>query len=136
LSDFAKENVGIGVDIESIKRFESNRLTNSVSFLSRVYSKEELALCFSSPIPAQTLAAKFAGKEATFKALSGLGGKKLAFRDIQIVSESNGLPNVRILNESYCNTNIVISLSHTEDTVIAFVIATRSRLNHQNSPVS
>ena len=130
--DFLFDDLGVGVDIERIDRFESDKITNSISFLSRVFTKNELTYCFSSQVPAQHLAARFAGKEAVFKALSRFGGKKLAFREIQIINDETGIPNVVIQREDYENINIIISLSHSKDLVIAFAVARRLGIEIKN----
>lgn len=123
--DFSKDEIGVGVDIERIDRFESSKITNSVYFLNRVFTQKELDYCFSRQTPAQHLAGRFAGKEAIFKALSIFEGKKLAYRELQIINGKNGIPSVTIQREDYNDVNIIFSLSHTKDLVVAFAIATR-----------
>lgn len=111
--------VGIGVDIEKVERF--NELKNDKKFLSRTYTEKELEYCFSDKNTAQHLAARFAGKEAVIKALSSFG-KKIAFKDIEILNKKDKAPFINGIG-GYKNIKTNISLSHNEDTAIAFVIA-------------
>jgi holo-[acyl-carrier protein] synthase len=107
--------VGIGIDIVDIKRFKlfcKNQL-----FLDKCFSGEEISL------NTESLAARFAAKEALYKALDD----KTLFRweDIKIVTNPDGSPEFKFLSaiEIYAKSmKIHISLSHERDTAIAFVI--------------
>lgn len=112
--------LGIGVDIESIERFRE--LRENKRFLSKVYTEKELEYCFSDQNTVQHLAARFAGKEATIKALSSLG-KKIDFKDIEILNKK-GVPCVDFSATKYINAEAKISLAHNEDNAIAFVVVT------------
>jgi len=134
--DFSKDEIGIGVDIEKINRFESTKITNTVSFLNRVFTQKELDYCFSGQTSAQRLAGRFACKEAIFKAVSIFGEKKLAYREIHIINGRNGIPNANIQREDYRDVNIIFSLSNTKELVIAFAIATRPKVKTKTKVTS
>jgi len=107
--------VGIGIDIVDIKRFKV--FCKNQPFLDKCFSGEEKSL------NTESLAARFAAKEALYKALAD----KALFRweDIKIVTNPNGSPEFRFLGaiRVYAKSmKIHISLSHERDTAIAFVI--------------
>ncbi len=115
----------IGIDMIEIGRIESAIKQWKKRFLNRVYTDAELN---ASGGKVSALASRFAGKEAVMKAL-GTGIKGVGWRDIEILSNSDGKPLVHLhgnalkkakeldLNE-FC-----ISLSDTKQYAIAAVIA-------------
>src|SRR5258706_899697 len=83
----------LGVDIEEVKRFE--KLLRNKRFLNRVFTKEEIAYCFSKKNQAQHFAVRFAAKEAVLKAMgqviAGLR-EKVGHRDIGLKNNPDGKP--------------------------------------------
>jgi holo-[acyl-carrier protein] synthase len=116
------EIVGIGVDIEDISRFQGLTVEKDASFLNKLFTEKELNYCFSSGNPAEHLAARFAGKEAIIKALSQLERFEADYRDIEIVNDKMGIPGARVLKEGFAVLDILLSLSHSQETAIAFTI--------------
>lgn len=114
----------IGVDIECINRFRKLNRAKDHAFLNRIFTKDELAYCFSKTDASPHLVARFAGKEAVFKALSSLKDTKLSYRKIEILNKKTGVPFVNIKEKNYGNLNIKISLSHCKNEAVAFVIIT------------
>jgi holo-[acyl-carrier protein] synthase len=112
----------VGVDIEKIKRFEEIIKTKNCKVLEKIFTKNELKYCFSKLKPAQHLTGKFAGKEATIKALHDVMVEKVDFKDIEIINNHEGIPQIKILSNKTINSKIKISISHSEDNAIAFVI--------------
>lgn len=76
--------VGIGVDTVDIARFE-RQLERTPALRSRLFTDAELAL------PAHSLAARFAAKEALIKALGGSDG--LGWHDMEIVRGAERKPH-------------------------------------------
>ena len=105
--------IGIGTDIEKVNRFESE--LNNKSFLSKIFTVNELDYCFNKIKPAEHLTARFAGKEAVIKAYYSLFNKFLKHQDIEILNNKDGEP---ILN---LDIDSRISLSHTNGNAVAFV---------------
>lgn len=120
----SNEGVGIGVDIEDIERFRMDS-AESKRFLKRVYTLREIDYCLSKADPAQHLAARFAGKEAIIKAMSGFG-RKIGYHAIEIINEPGGKPIV-ILGKSYERFTFQISISHCKDKAVAFVLGFQDR---------
>jgi holo-[acyl-carrier protein] synthase len=90
--------------------------------LGRIYTKKELGYCFSKESPAAHLAARFAGKEAIIKALNSIGKTKATHKDVEILNDKKGVPSVRLNKSNLNSLTTRLSLSHCEDTAIAFAI--------------
>jgi holo-[acyl-carrier protein] synthase len=94
-------------------------------FLDRVFTPQELAL-FGGSLP--SLAARFAAKEAVSKAL-GCGIGKVSFQDIEILRGDLGEPllllhsQAKQIAEQFGWVSWSLSLSHTRENAIAFVVA-------------
>ena len=110
-----------GVDIVDVDRIKSSIEKYQDKFLSKVFNKEEQDYCNSKSNPFIHFSGKFAAKEAVMKAV--FSSKKLnsiSFKDISIINDKNGAPMVYIRGRSEKSINI--SISHTNDTAIAFAI--------------
>jgi holo-[acyl-carrier protein] synthase len=92
--------------------------------LQRLFTSGELDYCFAGKLPAPHLAARFAAKEAIIKALSSLGEKKPAYRDIEIQNNPDGVPLVTVRKPGLTGLRIHLSLSHCEDKAVAFTVIT------------
>ncbi len=101
------------------------------SYLDRIYLPAEIAYAEASPSQrVERLAARFAAKEAVFKALQWPAESPRSFRDIEIVRGASGSCTVRLHGEvrvraeathfSVCS----ISLTHVRHTAGAVVLAT------------
>jgi len=121
------DSFGIGVDIESIDRFAGLERTQDSSFLNKIFTQKELEYCFSKKMVAQHLAVRYCAKEAVVKALASLNRANLSYRDIEIVNEKSGVPEVRIEKPGFHDLQIKLSLSHCADKAIAFAVVTETR---------
>jgi holo-[acyl-carrier protein] synthase len=116
----------IGVDIVEIKRIRQAIELFDTRFLNRIYTPAELEFYHDKP---QSLAARFAGKEAMIKALSCPG---ISLKDIEILSDNNGKPTVKLYNkakdkaESLALTAMDISLSHSKEYAVACAVCLSS----------
>ncbi|MCS7083384.1 MAG: holo-ACP synthase [Aquificaceae bacterium] len=107
----------VGVDIVYVPRFRKAIEKHGERFLKRVFSDEELRLCFLRANPDVCLAGRWACKEAVFKAFYAHNGTKLRLRDIEITKGPEGEPVLRIKGrEEY---RIKVSISHDGDYAIA-----------------
>jgi holo-[acyl-carrier protein] synthase len=118
---------GIGIDLVEIDRIRTAVSRWGERFLQRVYTEQELAQYRNKM---ESLAARFAGKEAVVKALSWPDRGYVAWKEIEILSDENGKPIVnlygkalRLARESGIK-RLVISLSHTRDNAVAMVLST------------
>lgn len=114
----------VGVDIIEVARIEKAVACWGERFLRRVYTDSELELCCNQP---QSLAARFAGKEAVIKTLGGLS-KGFSWREIEILSDPRGKPIVHLHGSMRARANTLgvdsldISLSDCEEYAVAFVV--------------
>ena len=117
--------LAVGVDL-----IETDRIAEALDrfgerFLRRVYTDGEQAYA-NGRITA--LATRWAAKEATAKAL-GTGIGAVNFDDIEVVCGRNGKPELLLRNRAAqlaADLNMrkfALSLSHTRDYAIAFVVA-------------
>lgn len=118
--------VGIGCDIIEIERIA--RAIKSESFIRRVFTAEEAAYCQRrGQQAAASFAARFAAKEAVLKAL-GTGLREGSLHEIAVDNDGLGKPLVQLsghfamLAKQLGVKNIQISLSHSRDFAVAYVI--------------
>ena len=118
--------LGVGIDIIEIDRIKKSVDEFGDSFLRKIYTETELNYSLSKPNKYQHLAARFAAKEAIYKALSSDSEKVYSWQDIEIYNESNGLPLVNFFGslKDYLNSGkqIKISMSHSENYVTCIAI--------------
>ena len=114
-----------GVDIIEIDRIKESIEDLGEHFLNRVFTKKEIQYCESKKKQKyQHYAARFAAKEAAFKAISqSLKDKySICWKDIEVTNDDQGRPSVSILNiDNGEIEDIDISLSHCKQYAIANV---------------
>jgi holo-[acyl-carrier protein] synthase len=128
--------VGIGVDAVDVARFRKV-LIRRPGFAARFFSAAEQADAGRSPDPTESLAARFAAKEAVMKALgTGLGGFALTDVEVRRATGSGatrGAPSLVLHRAAAALAarrqvgSLHLSLTHTDDVAIAFVVAERPR---------
>ena len=118
--------VGIGCDIIEIERIA--RAIKRESFIQSVFTAKEAAYCQSrGQQAAASFAARFAAKEAVLKAL-GTGLREGSLQEIAVANDALGKPLVQLsghfaaLSRQLGVKNIQISLSHSRDFAVAYVI--------------
>jgi holo-[acyl-carrier protein] synthase len=119
---------GIGVDLVNLPRFAELMQRRGDAAIRRFFTPAEAERCRSSKSALESFAARFAAKEAFFKALGtgwGLGGR---WTEVEVVSAPSGAPSLRLAGraaEAAAErgvTAIHLSLTHTDDTAAAFVV--------------
>lgn len=114
-----------GIDIIEVNRIEKSINTLGKDFLKRVYTEYEIEYCNSkNNMKYQHFAARFAAKEAIFKAISDLLDNKydITWTDIEIKNDKTGKPIFCI--KKLKNANILskdLSISHIKEYAIASV---------------
>ncbi len=117
--------LSIGVDIVQVQRIARACDRWGERFLTRIYTDEELAR-YQGRIP--ELAVRFAAKEAISKAL-GTGINGIRWREMEILSDRRGKPTVALHGAALARAEKLnleewaVSLSHSDDDAIAFVVA-------------
>ena len=115
----------VGVDIIEIERIQKVVARWGERFLRRVYTSTELEDCRGR---APALAARFAAKEAVAKAL-GTGLGEIRWQEIEIRPDPYGKPllhlhgKARARAEALGLRHFALSLSHSRDYALAFVVA-------------
>ena len=107
-------------------------LGRTPSFRERVFTDAERAYCDSrGAVAAQHYAARFAAKEAAFKALRTGWRGGLAWHHVEVASDALGAPllqlsgRARELFEQLGATHAHLSLSHTAEHAVAQVLFER-----------
>jgi holo-[acyl-carrier protein] synthase len=127
--------VGIGIDAVDVARFR-RILARRPGFAARFFTDTERADARRAADPVESLAARFAAKEAAMKALGvGLGG--FALTDVEVrraggIGATGGAPSLVLhraaaaLADQRQAGRLHLSLTHTTEVAVAFVVAERS----------
>lgn len=114
-----------GTDIIEVSRIKESIEKLGEKFLNKIYTKKEIEYCLSkNNMKYQHFAARFAAKEAIFKAISSLLKNKyeIIWTDVEVLNDENGRPYVHFLNNNYNTEQIDISISHLKEYAIATCI--------------
>lgn len=124
--------VSIGIDIVEVYRIRDT-IARTPRFVERVYTEGERAYCESKgAAAAQSYAARFAAKEAFLKAIKTGWRGKITWQDIEVMSDADGVPTLKITGEAARILNergadrVHLSISHTTDHAVAEVILEKS----------
>ncbi len=120
--------VGIGVDLVDVARFE-RALERTPTLRSRLFGLEDLS---RHDLSAQSLAARFAAKEAALKALGG-NVPGFTWHDVQVSGDSGNPPQLLLTGAALERagdsgaTSWHLSLSHDKGMAVAFVVMEGNR---------
>ncbi len=118
--------IGIGTDIAEVARIAKS--IENKSFKGKVFSKNEITYCEAKANKAESFAARFAAKEAFFKALGTGWRGGMAFNEVEVLNDELGKPTLNVFGKTFeiieekKIKTIHVSLSHTKETAIAMVI--------------
>lgn len=87
--------VGSGIDLVEITRIQQSLERFGQRFLNRVFTPAEQAYCMRKRNAAESLAARFAAKEAAAKALGTGISRGVNWLEIEVVREQGGRPSIR-----------------------------------------
>lgn len=113
----------VGCDLEKAERFV--RTLQRGSFMREVYTEGERAHIDASPHSAITAAGVWCAKEACAKAL-GQGLFGLLPRELEVLWDDRGAPRMTLCGSAavqFSHVQLSVSISHTEDHVMAVVLA-------------
>ncbi len=117
--------IGVGVDTVSLSRFEG-KLADTPRLKDRLFLDTETHTD-GSEASVQTLAGRFAAKEAVIKALSGEPG--VEWHGIEVGKESTGKPVIWLHGQTAKLAlqkgvrKLHVSITHDGDVAVAFVVA-------------
>lgn len=119
-----------GIDIVEIERFKKMIERLEGQSFKQIFTSSEWETCQNKPDTIQSLAARFAAKEACLKLFPReTNSKKLEFSDIEIVMDHYGAPTIHIndklnnIMKDYGYSRIFISLSHTKNYACSVAMA-------------
>lgn len=127
--------ISTGIDIIEVERIKKAIEELGDTFLNKIYTEKEIQYCNrSEKVKYQHFAARFAVKEAVFKALSNYLDNSYndIWKYVEVINQESGKPyiNVNKLNEKlgktgvrYILTDIDISISHIKELAVANVVA-------------
>lgn len=115
-----------GTDIIEISRIKESIEKLDDKFINRVYTPKEIQYCESKKKQKyQHYAARFAAKEAVFKALSWKVKDKYSinWKDIEVINDKQGRPHLNIIGLDLKDIeSIDISISHCREYATANVV--------------
>jgi len=118
---------GLGIDIIEVNRIRAITSRYGLRFLRRIYTQRELAYCRT---PAgehryTSLAARFAAKEAFYKAVFPQLQQPISWQDCEVTNDDDQVPSLKLsvqLNKRLNQPQILLSLSHCENYAVAIVV--------------
>jgi len=113
--------LGTGIDIIEIERVAKAIDRWGDGFLRHIFNEEEIEYAQKRKFPNQHYAARFAAKEAVYKAFGD--NKTLGWKDMTILNDENGKPYCRLKDKDFKN-KILLSISHTRNYAVANAIIT------------
>lgn len=118
-------DITCGTDIIEIERVKKLVDDTKEEALYKIYTKAEIEYCESRhAMKYQHYAARFAAKEAVFKAISSKLNNKydISWNDVEVLNDESGRPSVHFIKNSINNIkSIDVSLSHCREHAISVV---------------
>jgi holo-[acyl-carrier protein] synthase len=114
-----------GIDLIEVSRVEAVVARHGERFLSRVFTPSELDICAGR---LESLAARFAAKEAVAKAL-GCGIGPVTWQEIEVIGDEQNAPRLRLHGAAQDLAGKLgleawsLSLSHTREYAAAVAVA-------------
>jgi holo-[acyl-carrier protein] synthase len=119
--------VGLGIDMIEVERV-ATKISKEAGFRELVFSKKEINYCETKTDKFVHYAARFAAKEAFFKAIGTGWTEGTAFNEVEITNNDAGKPELSLLGatgKSLVALGIItisLSLSHLKTIAAAIVI--------------
>src|SRR5437870_8794604 len=119
---------GIGIDV-----IQNDRIRDSIQrfgdrFLKRIYTEVEMEYCNKCAQPEIHYAARFAAKEAAFKALGTGWAAGVKWRDVEVKRLPSGKPELHLHGEAFAKATAMgakrfhVSLTHDQLVSCAIVV--------------
>ncbi|MFO8062836.1 MAG: holo-ACP synthase [bacterium] len=113
-----------GVDIVSIDRIR-DKFADDGHFMHLIFTDSEIRDINSKQSRFETIAGRWAGKEAFSKAMGTGMGKELNWKDIEIIPDINKKPVLHIdqtVKDNFSIDSVSLSISHTAENAVAVVV--------------
>lgn len=110
--------IGVGIDLIEVGRVQK-AIERNPRFVERVFTEREILYSEGKKSRFQHLAARFAVKEAFYKAI----GQRIAWTDVETINLPSGQPQLVLLAKNiYGFTRSHVSISHIADYATAVVV--------------
>jgi holo-[acyl-carrier protein] synthase len=120
--------VGVGIDIVDLAVFR-RRLETQDGLAEELFFPSEIEYCAARARPWESYAARFAAKEAVFKALGRGLSHGLRWKQVEVLREESGAVGLRLMDSALAAAGelgvgiLQLSMSHSGENAIAIVIA-------------
>lgn len=121
--------LGVGADWVEVEEMRRALERGGERLRRRVFTRSERKYCEGRRREAEHLAARFAAKEALFKALGTGWGREAGWTDVEVVRARQGPPRLRLSGRAADSARkrgvrrLHLSLSHTPRGALAVVVA-------------
>lgn len=120
--------LGVGIDMEETARIGESIEKFGAKFLEKIYTEAEVKFCDGKANAVERYTARFAAKEATFKALQASWDEGVSWRDFEVIAQPGGAPRMELsggaarIAEGKGVKRIHLSFSHTKHYVTAVAV--------------
>jgi holo-[acyl-carrier protein] synthase len=118
---------GVGIDMIEVERVAA-KISKESGFRELVFTKKEVDYCETKANKFEHYAARFAAKEAFFKAIGTGWINGTAYNEIEVMNQENGKPEISLLGETaklvagMALGKMLVSMSHLKSIASAIVI--------------
>jgi holo-[acyl-carrier protein] synthase len=129
-ADPRRSVVSVGIDLTSVAEVRESVASFGDRYLRKIFTRSEIRDCYLAVDPAVHLAARFAAKEATIKALAVQDGQP-AWTSMEVRRGSGSQPEMHLSGKAAALASalgirsLLVSLTHEGDMAAAVVAATR-----------
>ncbi|MBD1391669.1 holo-ACP synthase [Mucilaginibacter glaciei] len=119
--------VGVGIDLVDVERI-ANRISKTNGFRELVFSADEITYCEAQKNKFEHYAARFAAKEAFFKAMGTGWAAGTLFNEVGVIHNELGKPMFSFIGDTAKTISdmqlgtILLSLTHIKTVASAVVI--------------
>jgi holo-[acyl-carrier protein] synthase len=121
--------IGLGTDLIEIERIERSVARFGDRFLERVFTPGEIAYCYAKKTSAESLAARFAAKEAGAKALGTGISRGVSWKEFEVRRQPGRRPELHLsgraaeIAAALGVRRVSLSLTHSRAMSMAVVVA-------------
>lgn len=118
---------GLGIDMIEVERVAA-KIAKESGFRELVFASGEITYCETKANKYEHYAARFAAKEAFFKALGSGWKDGTAFNEVEIINDASGKPEIKLTGKTSGTVSdigtfkISVSLTHLKTMAAAVVI--------------
>lgn len=122
---------GMGVDIQSVSQFREILERNKQGFYKKIFTDQEIEYCQKYRDPSQHFAARWAVKEAFFKAMGTGVTNGYTFQDVQTLNLKSGKPIISLKGKTKQDVEKLdlkshVSISHSDEYAVSVVLLYRN----------